>query len=194
MARASSRRRDGAAKTASVAIERFDPVERESPLAVTLAMSTLATDAMDYAVRKAVELGCASVAPVVAARSQGASHRGTRAEHWRRIAIAACEQCGRNRIPPIDAPVALADWLDARDARRPASCSRPARTRCSRRSPLPTSLDVLVGPEGGFDGGELAAAKRAGLTAVSLGPRVLKAETAAVAALSALQALHGDLR
>jgi 16S rRNA (uracil1498-N3)-methyltransferase len=63
-----------------------------------------------------------------------------------------------------------------------------------RRSPLRPALDVLVGPEGGFDGAELAAAKRAGLTAVSLGPRVLKAETAAVAALSALQALHGDLR
>ena len=181
-------------EAASVAIERFDPVERESPLAVTLAMSTLATDAMDYAVRKAVELGCASVAPVVAARSQGASHRGTRAEHWRRIAIAACEQCGRNRIPPIDAPVALADWLDARDARRPGIVLAPGADAVLASLAAATALDVLVGPEGGFDAGELAAAKRAGLTAVSLGPRVLKAETAAVAALSALQALHGDLR
>jgi len=179
---------------AIVAIERFDAVERESPLAVTLAMSTLATDAMDYAVRKAVELGCASVAPVVAARSQGASHRGTRAEHWRRIAIAACEQCGRNRIPPIDAPVALADWLDARDARRPGIVLALGADAVLASLAAATALDVLVGPEGGFDAGELAAAKRAGLTAVSLGPRVLKAETAAVAALSALQALHGDLR
>ncbi|HEY8242217.1 MAG TPA: 16S rRNA (uracil(1498)-N(3))-methyltransferase [Casimicrobiaceae bacterium] len=179
---------------AIVAIERFDAVERESPLAVKLAMSTLATDAMDYAVRKAVELGCASVAPVVAARSQGASHRGTRVEHWRRIAIAACEQCGRNRIPPIDAPVTLAAWLDARDAGRPGIVFAPgAGATLASLAPTP-ALDVLVGPEGGFDAAELAAAKLAGLTAVSLGPRVLKAETAAVAALSALQALHGDLR
>ena len=179
---------------AIVAIERFDAVERESPLAVTLAMSALATDAMDYAVRKAVELGCAAIAPVVAARSQGASHKGARVDHWRRIAIAACEQCGRNRIPPVEAPDALADWLDARDARRPGIVLALGADAVLASLAAATALDVLVGPEGGFDAGELAAAKRAGLTAVSLGPRVLKAETAAVAALSALQALHGDLR
>ena len=179
---------------ATVVVEGHDAVERESPLAITLALSTITADAMDYAVRKAVELGCAAIAPVVASRSQGASHKETRVDHWRRIAIAACEQCGRNRIPPIDAPIPLAAWLDGRDARRPGVVLAPGdEATLASFAPAP-ALDVLVGPEGGFAGAALAAAKRAGLTAVSLGPRVLKAETAAVAALSALQALHGDLR
>jgi 16S rRNA (uracil1498-N3)-methyltransferase len=179
---------------ATVAVERHDAVERESPLAITLAMATIAADAMDYAVRKAVELGCASIAPVVASRSQGSSHRDARVAHWRRIAIAACEQCGRNRIPAIDAPIPLAAWLDERDRRRAGIVLAPGTGATIASLTRSDAMDVLVGPEGGFDATELAAATLAGLTAVSLGPRVLKAETAAIAALSALQATFGDLR
>ncbi|HEY8244847.1 MAG TPA: 16S rRNA (uracil(1498)-N(3))-methyltransferase, partial [Casimicrobiaceae bacterium] len=165
---------------ASVAIERFDPVERESPLAVTLAMSTLATDAMDYAVRKAVELGVAAIVPVVAARSQGGAARERRVDHWRRIAIAACEQCGRNRVPPIDAPRPLAAWLTARDSRRTGIMFSPEGDATLADVDVGSSVEILIGPEGGFDAAELAAATLAGLRIVAFGPRVLKAETACV--------------
>ena len=178
---------------ATVTIVSHDAVERESPLAATLALSTLATDAMDYAVRKAVELGVASIVPVVAMRSQGASRGEARVEHWRRIAIAACEQCGRNRIPPIAAPQPLAAWLEQRERRAAGIVLAPAADATLASIRAHDAIDVLVGPEGGFDAAELAAAARAGLVAVALGPRILKAETACVAALSALQTLRGDL-
>ena len=174
-------------------VDGHDAVEREAPIAVTLVLATLATDAMDYAVRKAVELGAAAIAPVVAARSQGASRGEKRVEHWRRIAIAACEQCGRNRIPPVAAPQPLDAWLDGRDRRRAGIVLAPGAAATLRTLASSPALDLLVGPEGGFDAAELAAATRAGLSAVAIGPRVLKAETASVAALSALLALHGDL-
>jgi len=179
---------------ATVAIGAHDPVERESPLAVTLAVSTLATDAMDYAVRKAVELGAASILPVVAARSQGASRGDRRVEHWRKIAVAACEQCGRNRVPPVESPRSLGAWLATRDAGKPGVVLAPGGVATLAIVGAVDAIDVLVGPEGGFDEAEIAAATKAGLRAVSMGPRVMKAETACVAALAALQALRGDLR
>ncbi|MFO1308778.1 MAG: 16S rRNA (uracil(1498)-N(3))-methyltransferase [Burkholderiales bacterium] len=178
---------------ASVAVEAHDPVERESPLAATLVVSTLATDAMDYAVRKAVELGAAAIVPVVAARSQGALRGDRRVEHWRRIAVAACEQCGRNRVPPIGLPQPLAAWLGTRDAARPGIVLAPGGHAPLAGIGAVDAIDVLVGPEGGLDAAEIAAAKRAGMRAVTMGPRVMKAETACVAALAALQALRGDL-
>lgn len=174
-------------------VDAHDPVERESPLAVTLVLATLATDAMDYAVRKAVELGAAAIVPVVASRSQGGAAREGRIDHWRRIVVAACEQCGRNRVPPVDAPRPLAAWLTARDARRAGIVCAPTGDASLAEVDVGSAVEVLVGPEGGFDAAELAAAKLAGLRAVALGPRVLKAETACVAAIAALQALRGDM-
>ena len=179
---------------ATVAIGAHVPVERESPLAATLVVSTLATDAMDYAVRKAVELGAASILPVVAARSQGGSRGDRRVEHWRKIAVAACEQCGRNRVPPVESPQLLGAWLATRDAGKPGVVLAPGGKATLAVAGAVDAIDVLVGPEGGFDEAEIAAATKAGLRAVSMGPRVLKAETACVAALAALQALRGDLR
>jgi 16S rRNA (uracil1498-N3)-methyltransferase len=179
---------------ATVAIGAHDPVERESPLAATLVVSTLATDAMDYAVRKAVELGAAAILPVVAARSQGGSRGDRRVEHWRKIVVAACEQCGRNRVPPVELPQPLGAWLATRDVSKPGVVLAPGGEATLAAVGAVDAIDVLVGPEGGFDDGEIAAATKAGLRAVSMGPRVMKAETACVAALAALQALRGDLR
>jgi 16S rRNA (uracil1498-N3)-methyltransferase len=92
----------------------FDAVEREAPIAVTLAQAIIATDPMDWAVRKAIELGVAAIVPIIAARSnltRSGERIDKRVAHWRQIAIAACEQCGRNRVPPIDAPAPLSQWL-----------------------------------------------------------------------------------
>jgi 16S rRNA (uracil1498-N3)-methyltransferase len=185
--------------SAAVRLDAFDPVEREAPVATILVMSTIAADPMDFAVRKAVELGVHAVQPVIAARSQGASS-GDRVErrvaHWRAIAVAACEQCGRNRVPPVEMPVPLATWL-AGFAGRPGTAAvlAPGAVRSlaalAAREP-PTHL--LVGPEGGFTDDEQSLAARLGILPVHLGRRVLRAETAALAALATLNAVAGDAR
>lgn len=181
---------------AAVRLEAFDPVERESPLAVTLAQALAANDAMDYAVRKAVELGVAAIQPVVTARSAApaSGERGLRRlAHWRQIAIAACEQCARNRIPEIAAPRSLTEWLAA--SREGGLVLAPEAAESLPSLPKPASpLALLVGPEGGFEQGEIDAARMRRFVAVRLGPRVLRTETAGVAALAALQTLWGDLR
>jgi 16S rRNA (uracil1498-N3)-methyltransferase len=177
-------------------VDAFLPVERESPLAVTLAQAIAANDAMDAALRRATELGVASIQPLVTARSAPlpSGERGLRrVAHWRGVVIAACEQCGRNRVPDVAAPEPLADWLRAWNGggilfmpeapRAVAALARPA---------MPLAL--LIGPEGGFDAREIAAARAKDFHAASLGPRILRAETAAAAGASVVQSLWGDFR
>ncbi len=181
---------------AAVRIVSFDPVERESPLAPTLVLAVIAADAMDFAVRKAVELGVAAIVPVVAARSQGAGAEKAekRLAHWRQIAIAACEQCGRNRIPPIAVALPLHEWLAARDraGAKAAMLVPGASHSLAALASDPMLREVLVGPEGGFTDDEVDHALAAGVLPAHLGPRVLRAETAALAALATLDALRGD--
>jgi 16S rRNA (uracil1498-N3)-methyltransferase len=185
--------------SAAVRLDGFDPVEREAPLATTLVMSVIAADPMDFTVRKAVELGVHAVQPVVAARSQGVPG-GDRVErriaHWRAIAVAACEQCGRNRVPPVLAPLLLAAWL-AQFGREPGTAAvlapGAARSLASLAVHEPPR-HLLVGPEGGFTDDEQALAVRLGILPAHLGRRVLRAETAALAALATLNAVAGDAR
>jgi 16S rRNA (uracil1498-N3)-methyltransferase len=181
---------------AAVRIDAFDSVERESPLDVTLAQGIAANDAMDYAVRKAVELGVAAIQPVITARSAAVPSRERgerRLVHWRQIAIAACEQCARNRVPEIAAPRPLDAWLSA--WKGSGVILAPRATESLASLPRPASrLALVVGPEGGFEPSEIDAAGARGFAVVRLGPRVLRAETAGVAALAAMQALWGDLR
>ena len=181
-----------------VRLEAFDPVERESPIAVTLIQGIAANDAMDFVVRRAIELGAAQIQPVVTARSARypAGERGEkRLAHWRQIAIPACEQCGRNRVPPVREAVDLDEWLRARAPTRSGVVLAPdAAAGVAALSGPMRELDALVGPEGGLTGAEVARAVGAGLTPVRLGPRVLRTETASVAALSIINALWGDFR
>jgi 16S rRNA (uracil1498-N3)-methyltransferase len=181
---------------AAVRIDRYDAIERESALPITLAQAIAATDAMDYAVRKATELGAAAIAPVVTARSAPLPS-GTRGErrhaHWREIAVAACEQCGRNRIPDVASPVALSAWLAGWQGDGAVLDPTAERSLAALSAPkLPFA--VLIGPEGGLAPAEIAAAKRAGFAGVRLGPRVLRTETAGVAVLAAMQAMWGDMQ
>lgn len=171
-------------------------VSRESPLAVTLAQALCAGDKMDLVVRKAVELGASRIVPVWSARSvvrlQG-GRAAARVRHWQAVAIAACEQCGRNRIPEVTSLTPLDDWLE-----QPPPA--PVRWMLSPQGGQPFSeLDrpsgevvLLVGPEAGFSEPEQQAARAAGYRAIRLGPRVLRTETAALAALAALQGRWGD--
>ena len=187
---------------AQARVEAHDPVERESPLAVTLALATIASEAMDSALRKAVELGAAAIAPMIAARSQRAPRGASRPDHWRRIAIAACEQCGRNRVPPIADPLPLADWLPARTAGRAGVVLVPGAPRSLASiavdgpidGPIDGSIDLAIGPEGGWTAEEARSFERSGFAAASMGPRILRAETAAVSALAILLSAGGGLR
>jgi 16S rRNA (uracil1498-N3)-methyltransferase len=168
-------------------------IERESPLRVTLVQGVSAGERMDSTVRKAVELGVAEVQPVLATRSV-ARPKGERAEgrrgHWQKIAIAACEQCGRNRIPEVRPLVSLQDYRAAGNGTK-ILLSPQAKLRLSE-TPKSSAYILAAGPEAGFTAEEEAALAAAGFVPASLGPRVLRTETAAVAALAALNALRGD--
>ena len=167
------------------------PVERESPLAVTLVQAVSSGEKMDFTVQKAVELGVAAIHPVLSARSvvRLDGERGAKKlAHWRRIAIAACEQCGRNRIQQIVAPVALGRYRAPAGARILLSPAGAGRLAALARGPVV----LAAGPEAGFEEAEEQLLERAGFAAVRLGPRVLRTETAALAALAALNALAGD--
>jgi 16S rRNA (uracil1498-N3)-methyltransferase len=169
-------------------------IERESPLRVTLVQSVSAGDKMDSTLRKAVELGVAEVQPVLAARSV-ARPKGERAEgrraHWQKVVIAACEQCGRNRIPEVHALIALSNYRPSGTAMR-ILLSPLAQQPLSELSLRGSEFVVAAGPEAGFTSEEEAALVSSGFAPALLGPRVLRTETAAGAALAALSALRGD--
>jgi 16S rRNA (uracil1498-N3)-methyltransferase len=170
----------------------------ESPLALTLVQGIARSERMDLVVQKATELGVTAIQPVLTTRGVvklDAAKRAKKLAHWRGIAIAACEQCGRARLPAVAEPLALAQWL-----LQPA----PAGTLClllapdAERSLVGTAAGVrtarlLVGPEGGLEESERDAALAVGYLSCRLGPRVLRSETAAVAALTVLQSVAGDL-
>jgi 16S rRNA (uracil1498-N3)-methyltransferase len=170
----------------------------ESPLRITLLQGVSRSERMDWTLQKATELGAAAIAPVLTARSvvrldekQAQKKQG----HWRGIVIAACEQCGRSKIPQVAAPVALRDYLTGtrrEGLRLVLSPSAPG--SLAGLASLPSKVELLIGPEGGLDDDELLAAQKAGFMPVRLGPRVLRTETAAVVALTVLQALWGDLQ
>lgn len=176
-----------------------------SPLAVTLVQGVARGERMDWTLQKATELGVQRVQPVLTARGvvrldeqQGAK----RLRHWEAVVASACEQCGRSLVPLVEPPVSLARHLD-----RPATGLRlmlhprgehslaealaggtPVRDRAA------PPIELLIGPEGGLDEAETSAARRAGYSGVRLGPRILRTETAGIAALAVLQAMAGDLR
>jgi 16S rRNA (uracil1498-N3)-methyltransferase len=170
------------------------PIEREAPLRVTLVQGVSAGEKMDSTVRKAVELGVAEVQPVLAARSV-ARPKGERAEnrraHWQKVVIAACEQCGRNRIPEVQPLIPVAEYRAPGPAMK-ILLSPLSELPLSKISFQGNEFVIVAGPEAGFTAAEEAALAAAGFIPASLGPRVLRTETAAVAALAALSALRGD--
>ncbi|MEW6689790.1 MAG: 16S rRNA (uracil(1498)-N(3))-methyltransferase [Pseudomonadota bacterium] len=171
--------------------------ERESPLAVTLAQGVSSGEKMDFTIQKAVELGVAAVQPLLAEKSVvrlSGERAAKRLAHWRRVAIAACEQCGRNRLPEIREPKSPGVYCRTADALSMRILLSPEGDRSLRdRMPGPGQKVILaVGPEAGFSSEEEALLVAAGFAKVRLGPRVLRTETAALAALAALNALAGD--
>lgn len=173
-------------------------VERESPLAVTLVQGLASAERMDWIVQKAVELGAAAIAPVATARSVARldpARAARREAHWRSIAVSACEQCGRNRLPRLRPLSDLGTYLaETAHAKLRLVLAPDASVSLSEVDRPEGSVDLLVGPEGGLAPDEVAAAHRAGFGGVMLGPRILRTETAALAAMSAMNCLWGDWR
>ena len=169
-------------------------VERESPLRVVLIQGVSSGDRMDFTIRKAVELGVAEVRPVLAAASV-ARPKGERAagrrEHWQRIAISACEQCGRNRIPDVGPLVSLQEAFGTGGMKILLSPRAELKFSDIARE-AEGEVTLAAGPEAGFTAQEEDQLARAGFVLAKLGPRVLRTETAALGALAALNAVRGD--
>ena len=171
-------------------------IDRESPLEVRLLQGICASDRMDLVLQKATELGAAVIQPVVTSRSivRLSSERQERRQmHWQNVVIAACEQCGRNTIPAVESAVAFTDLLARLPDDGPRLLLSPDGATNLRALPVaPERVTLLIGPEGGLAPDEQILALDAGFPAVRFGPRILRTETAPLAALAAIQALWGD--
>lgn len=181
----------------SVDCEAALAVDRESPLSVELAIAVSRGERMDTVVQKATELGVARLRPLLSERvgvRLDPARWQKKHRHWQRVAISACEQCGRNRLPQIDPPTALAALLAEPLRCELALLLHPGGGAGQTLPERCRSLRLLVGPEGGFSDDEVTAALAAGYRPLQLGPRILRTETAPLAALSLAQARWGDLR
>jgi 16S rRNA (uracil1498-N3)-methyltransferase len=191
--------RGTASKTAQVcvALQSFDAIDRESPLNITLLQALPAGDKMDWVVEKCVELGVTAIQPVAAKRSVvrlSAERMARRVAHWNQIAIAACEQCGRNRVPTVAPVLDLPHYLALAKAQNSIRLLLAPSSGASLHAIDKPTLPVIamIGPEGGWEEGEMLTAQAAEFQPLSLGPRVLRTETAGAAVLAAMQLAWGD--
>ncbi|HTC52086.1 MAG TPA: 16S rRNA (uracil(1498)-N(3))-methyltransferase [Steroidobacteraceae bacterium] len=182
--------------TVRVSVGEYLSTNRESPLQVTLAQGISRGERMDVVVQKATELGVRRIVPVLAARTVvrlNEAQAASRVRHWRAIAVAACEQCGRNRLPEVTAPMTLQQFLVSQLPEGLRLLLRPDGALTVRDLPESHAVTVLIGPEGGLSDAEQSAALAAQFRGLSLGPRILRTETAALAALAVIQQRLGDL-
>ena len=173
----------------SVHIKEHLAADTESPLPVTLALGIARGERMDYAIQKAVELGVHSIVPLLTERCGVRLESGralNRLEHWRRVTISACQQCGRNHLPNVQRVSDFSSWLDEpRQGLGLVFTPEADNGLADIDRPQGQPVTALIGPEGGLTQAEIGRTVQAGFTPVRLGPRVLRAETAAVAALTA---------
>ncbi|MFE8070864.1 16S rRNA (uracil(1498)-N(3))-methyltransferase [Marinobacteraceae bacterium S3BR75-40.1] len=176
-------------------IQSAEPNQAESPLSITLGQVISRGDRMDFAVQKSVEMGVTRIVPLVSERCEvrlKPDREAKRIRHWRQVAISAAEQCGRSRVPQIDEVCALDDWFDT-------AADHDLKLVLHHRSEhsldhwqQPASVALMIGPEGGLSPGEIETALKRGFHPATLGPRVMRTETAPVAAMALLQWLWGD--
>jgi 16S rRNA (uracil1498-N3)-methyltransferase len=171
--------------------------DRESPLRITLGQGVARGEKMDWVLQKATELGVARIVPLVTDRTEvklDAERAERRMAHWEAVIASACEQCGRNRLPELAQPMKLADWAAQLGDEAGLRLALDPNGDVGVRALSPGTLATLaVGPEGGLSAHDLATLGQAGFRSLRLGPRILRTETAGLAALAALQAIHGDL-
>lgn len=188
-------------KTAQLQILDYCPIERESLLPLTLVQAISRPEHMDYTIQKAVELGVQNLVPVLSERSPPLDQNTLkkRTQHWQKIIISACEQCGRNHLPKLYEALPLTAWLSQPS---PGTCmvlslhgkNHLPEVLLQNLNHQPYPLTVLNGAEGGLSGAEIQQAIQVGYLDIQLGPRTLRTETAAIAVLAICQALAGDLR
>jgi 16S rRNA (uracil1498-N3)-methyltransferase len=206
---------------ASVMLGEPVAISRASPLNITLLQGIAAADKMDWIIQKATELGVAHIVPIACERSViklSGEREAKRVEHWQRVAISACEQCGLNVVPTVHPPSSLATWLNLNAVNAAVNATTlpttawllhpegsqslttqihgtaqavqsTAQTTAAQAT---VSHRILIGPEGGLSPNEIAQAKNAGFQPVTIGPRVLRTETAGLAVIAVLQATLGD--
>jgi 16S rRNA (uracil1498-N3)-methyltransferase len=170
------------------------PARSESHLQITLVQAVSRGERMDLTLQKATELGVTAIQPVFSLRAEAKlkpDKLEKRMAHWRKVIISACEQSGRAFIPSIRPVMALETWAETETDIQRLLLEPTAELPLARLS-LNTKLELLIGPEGGFDDRELEQMSKAGVTAVCLGPRILRTETAGLAAIAVLQVLAGD--
>lgn len=180
-------------KEAHIQIQQFIPIEKESPLTVHLLQGMARGEKMDFILQKSVELGVTHITPVYTERSNlqlKGERLAKRQQHWQQVIISACEQCGRNRLPVLHSPISIEHALRENNAAEKYLLhpfeGKPLTT------PIGNEVAIAVGPEGGFSQREEVYARQQGWTCITLGPRILRTETASVVALAALQCLAGD--
>lgn len=168
--------------------------DAESPLVTHLGLGISRGERMDLAIQKAVELGVTRITPLFTEHCVvrlDETRKGNRRQHWQKVVRSACEQSGRNRVPEVDEPMELADWVAGQGGLK-LFFDPHGGVGLKDLSPPEGPLCLLSGPEGGFADRERELAREVGFVPVRLGPRVLRAETAVLAALAAAQALWGD--
>ena len=194
----SARLLTAAKRGAEAEITGRQPVPRESPLRITLVQGVARGEKMDLVLQKATELGVEAFTPVVTERTEvrlDAERAGKRMAHWRGVVAAACEQSGRAVLPRLSQPTALSAYAGDEQADIKLVLDPTGDVGLSSVAPgAGQSIALVVGPEGGLSEQDLATLRAAGFRGLRLGPRVLRTETAGLAAVAALQALYGDLR
>jgi len=183
-------------REAQASIGEFNSIDRESPLSITLAQCVSKGDRMDYTLQKAVELGVSNIVPLISSRTVvklDAERWAKKIEHWQGVIISACEQSGRTRVPQLSAPQNLDDWLRSSANNNLKLVLAPGASKQLRQlDPASRAITLLIGPEGGLSEAECALAAKHEFAPLALGPRILRTETAGVAALAAIQAQWGD--
>ncbi len=190
---------DSSKRSSRVILESFNPINRESHLSTTLVLAMIKPEKMDYAIQKSVELGVSSIQPIYTKRSViniKANRLDKKMQHWRGIIIAACEQSGRTKLPELREPLKLESFLNSNiSTNQETACiamlpgNHPKIHELKNRK----SISLLIGPEGGFTDDEETTMLQKGVSPISFGPRILRAETAVVAGLTTCQQLWGDL-
>lgn len=168
----------------------------ESPLSIHLGQGISRGDRMEWVIQKSIELGVTEITPLITERcgvKLSKERWSKKHEQWQKLAIAACEQCGRNVLPVLHAPSLFTDWVNLSTNQVRLTLHPRAEKAFRHISMSPTGARLLIGPEGGFSEQEIYQTEQNGFQTIQLGPRILRTETAAVSAISALQAIHGDL-